>query len=117
MANIITKEEIDTYCERGSLEWFLRRNFGLVGQYYSQEFLAVIDKASSKNSTDEENEVYNEWYDAPDWEPSKNYSKEAWDAWQRALEMVDDLVAMGILDDNGIDSPYSEIIRGFCDNA
>lgn len=103
--------------EEGSLEWFLRRNFGLVGPYHSAEFQAVVDRIESANTEEEREAISNEWYDSPEWEPSKNYSKEAWDAWQRALNMVDDLVKMGAISDDGIDSPASCISCAFCDNA
>ena len=103
--------------EEGSLEWFLRRNFGLKGEYYSPEFQAVVDRIESANTEEEREAIADAWYAAPDWEPSKNYSKEAWDAWQRALNMVDDLVKMGAISDDGIDSPASCISCAFCDNA
>lgn len=103
--------------EEGTLEWFLRRNFGLKGEFYSDEFRAVVEKIENANTKEEGDAIADKWYDAPDWEPSKNYSPEAWDAWQRALNMVDDLVKMGAISDDGIDSPASCITCAFCDNA
>ena len=103
--------------EEGSLEWFLRRNFGLVGPYYSAEFQAVVDRIESANTEEEREAISNEWYDSPEWEPSKNYSTEAWDAWERALKMVDDLVTMGLISEDGMDAPANQIRDGFCDNA
>lgn len=112
-----TKSDYTYHGEEGTLEWFLRRNFGLKGAYYSAEFQAVVDKIENANTEEEREALSGEWYDAPDWEPSKNYSPEAWEAWERALNMVDDLVTMGLIDEDGADSPAWNIRHGFCDNA
>lgn len=112
-----TKSDYTYHGEEGTLEWFLRRNFGLKGAYYSAEFQAVVDKIENANTEEEREAISGEWYDAPDWEPSKDYSPEAWDAWRRARNMVDDLVKMGAISDDGSNSPASCITCAFCDNA
>jgi hypothetical protein len=92
-----------------NLEWFLRRNFGLTGEYNSpayKEAEAITDEQRRMDAFDAILEKSG---------PEGYYSKEAWDAWERALKMVDDLVEMGILDDDGSDSPASDIRTGFCD--
>lgn len=94
--------------ETKNLEWFLRRNFGLKGEYFSKEY------KDAKAITDEEErdeafgKILDDGFD-------KCFTKEAWDAWQKALNMLDDLVAMGLLNGGGIDSPYDTITCGFCD--
>lgn len=108
-----TRDEICYNGCKGSLEWFLRRNFGLKGQYYSDAFEAVIAKAMAAKDDDEDNEIWDSWFCAPDYEPSMDHTKEAWDAWTRAYEMVGDLVEMGILDEETAD----KIREGFCDRA
>ena len=112
-----TIEKYANHGEEGTLEWFLRRNFGLTGNYYSAEFEAVLAKIEKAKTEKARDAIADKWYDSPDWEPSKNYSPEAWDAWQRALNMVEDLVKMGAISDDGINSPASCIISAFCDNA
>lgn len=92
-----------------NLEWFLRRNFGLKGEYFSQAYKDA-EAITDEEERDEAYEAILEKYG-----PSGYYTKEAWDAWSRALAMVDDLVAMGLLNDDGIDSPASIIQCGFCD--
>lgn len=91
-----------------NLEWFLRRNFGLNGEYFSQ----VYKDAEEITDEEERGEAFDAILeDGVD----KCFTKEAWDAWSKALAMVDDLVAMGLLKDGGIDSPAEEIRCGFCD--
>ena len=92
-----------------NLEWFLRRNFGLVGEYYSQEYKNALAIAYEK----ERDNAFNAILEKSG--PEGYYTKEAWAAWEKALSMVDDLVAMGILDDENMDSPASIIRCGFCD--
>lgn len=92
-----------------NLEWFLRRNFGLTGEFYSPAY----KKAESITDEDERYAAFDAILDEKG--PEGYYTKEAWDAWDRALKMVDDLVEMGILNDDGIDSPASDIRTGFCD--
>ena len=91
-----------------NLEWFLRRNFGLKGEYFSAEYkkaIAIEDEGERDESIGKilENGI------------DRCFTKEAWDAWSRALAMVDDLVAMGLLKDGRIDSPADNIRTGFCD--
>ena len=97
--------------ETKNLEWFLRRNFGLKGEYFSQAY----KDAEAIEDEEERDEAYDAILEEKG--PEGYYTKEAWDAWQRALSMLDDLVAMGLLDDNGIDSPYCKITCGFCDHS
>lgn len=104
------KKREDIVGDGKNLEWFLRRNFGLKGQYYSDEFEAVI-----KREMEGDDNALDEWYENEEHEPKDDYTEEAWDAWSRALQMVDDLVAMGLLKDGGMDSPADLIRCGFCD--
>lgn len=91
-----------------NLEWFLRRNFGLVGQYYSDEFEAVI-----KREQEGDDKAFNEFFEAHEDDPTAEFTKEAWEAWNRAYEMVNDLVGMGILSEEEGD----KIHCGYWDNA
>ena len=109
-------EKYTNHGEEGTLEWFLRRNFGLKGAFYSPEFQAVVDKIENTEDKEEREALSEAWHSAPDWEVSKEYTPEAWEAWQRAINMVEDLVKMGAITD-GIDSPADSIICAFCDNA
>ena len=45
------------------------------------------------------------------------YTKEALDAWDRANKMVDDLVEMNLISDDGMDGPANVIHDGFVDLA
>jgi hypothetical protein len=90
------------------LEWFLRRNFGLIGEYHSQEY----KDAFTLSDEDARSEAYDAILEAKG--PEGYYTKEAWAAWGKALQVIDDLVAMGLLED-GIHSPAQEIREGFCD--
>lgn len=112
-----TKETYAHHGEEGSLEWFLRRNFGLKGAYYSAEFEAVLAKIEKAKTEKARDAIADKWYDAPDWEPAKNYSPEAMEAWDRALKMVDDLVTMGLISEDGMRAPANRIRDGFCDNS
>ena len=91
-----------------NLEWFLRRNFGLKGEYFSQ---AYKDADALETEKERDDAFYKILEDGID----KCFTKEAWDAWSKALAMVDDLVAMGLLKDGWIDSPAERIRCGFCD--
>lgn len=91
-----------------NLEWFLRRNFGLVGQYYSNEFEAVIEREQEGDE-----KAFDKFYEAHEDDPSAEFTKEAWDAWHRAYEMVNDLMEMGILNEE----EGGKIQCGFWDNA
>ena len=92
-----------------TLEDFLRRNFGLKGEYFSSEYKAAMEITDLV----ERNVAFGAIFEKNG--PEGYYTKEAWDAWQRALNMVDDLVSMGILDDDNSDSPAWVIRHGFCD--
>ena len=86
-----------------NLESFLRRHFGLVGPYHTPEYAAVLEAGE---------EALEAWWNDDNNEPSKAYSKEAWEAWDRAVAVVDDLESMGIISE----SVAGDIRAGFCDN-
>ena len=92
-----------------NLEWFLRRNFGLKGEYFSQAY----KDAEAITDEKERGVAYEAILEKDGF--SGYFTKDAWDAWQRALDMVDDLVAMGLLKDGGMYSPAEDIRCGFCD--
>ena len=92
-----------------TLEDFLRRNFGLNGEYHSEAY----KRAEAIEDEAERDDAYKAILEAKG--PEGYYTEEAWEAWDRALAMVDDLVAMGILADDGIYSPADNIRTGFCD--
>lgn len=91
-----------------NLEDFLRRNFGLKGEYFSPEYKAAV----ALEDDDERDAAFEAILDKNG--PEGYYTKEAWAAWERALNMVDDLVSMGIFDDEP-ESPAWDIRHGFCD--
>ena len=92
-----------------NLEWFLRRNFGLKGEYFSAEY----KKANAIEDDDERMEAYDAILEKDGL--AGYYTEEAWEAWQKALNMVDDLVAMGLISEEGMDAPAWAIRHGFCD--
>lgn len=94
-----------------NLEEFLRKYFNLHGKFHSDEFEAVI-KAEENGNED----AISDWFE--DHEPADCYTPEAWSCWGRAIEMVDDLAAMGIVSkEGGMDSEYDRFVCWFCDNS
>lgn len=92
-----------------NLEWFLRRNFGLKGEYFSDAY----KKAMAITDEEERDKAFDAILEAKG--PEGYYTPEAWDAWSKALAMVDDLVSMGLLDESTFDSPAWNIRHGFFD--
>ena len=93
--------------ERKDLEWFLRRNFGLKGEFFSNEF----KKARAIPDQEESDEAIYAILEKKG--PEGLYTKAAWNKWQQALDLVADLEEVGaISEDVGHD-----IARWFCDNA
>ena len=70
-------------------EKFLRKYFGLKGNFYTDEFQAVVDNWSD--------ETYNAWLKkhANEDEMRLRYTDEAWALWDKALQMADDLAEAG----------------------
>lgn len=84
------------------LEAFLRRHFGLKGEFYSDEFerakkagdgaiMAILEEKG----------------------PAGLYSEEAWAAWEKAIALVDDLEAAGVISEDAA----AGVRCWFCDNA
>lgn len=91
-----------------NLEWFLRRNFGLKGEYFSQAY----KDAEAITDEEERDEAFGAILENG---VDQCFTEEAWEAWSKALSMLDDLVAMGLLDEDGMDAPAWKIRDGFCD--
>ena len=79
---------------RFNFEKFLQDHFGLVGPLHSE--LDVTDPA-----------VWEE-HDLEEF-----YTKEAWAAWQRAIDLFEDMARIGLISEE----VSLEIIHSFCDNA
>lgn len=79
---------------RFDFEAFLQKHFGLVGK-----LLSDLDATNDELWEDHDLEEF--------------YSKEGWDAWQRAIDLVDDMAEIGLLSDDA----RNNIIHSFCDNA
>lgn len=77
-------------------EQFLRKYFGLVGEFYTDEFRRYI-------ATDPE---YNNF-------EGEIWTKETQKAWERAIDMAEDLERMGAIDNE----TKWNIIHTFCDNG
>lgn len=75
-------------------EKFLQDHFGLVGPLRSD-----LDRTDPENW---------EKYDI-----DKFFTKEGWDAWQRAIDLFDDMAKIGLL----TDEVRNDIEHSFCDNA
>ena len=102
-------QEKEKDMETKNLEWFLRRNFGLKGDYYTDEYKQFIANGGTAE------EFVDKWFD--DDYCVHMYTKEALDAWDRANNMVDDLVEMNLISDDGMDGPANVIHDGFVDLA
>lgn len=97
---------LDT-CVHFDFEALLRKHFGLKGEYHTQEWKdasAIVDEK-------ERDEAFSAILD-------KNgldgyFTKEAWDAWERALDFLKDLEEAGIINSD----IYNHISERFCDNA
>ena len=79
---------------RFNFEKFLQDHFGLVGPLHSE--LDVTDPG-----------VWEE-HDLEEF-----YTKEAWAAWQRAIDLFEDMARIGLISEE----VSLEIIHSFCDNA
>lgn len=79
---------------RFNFEKFLQDHFGLVGPLHSE--LDCTDPA-----------VWEE-HDLEEF-----YTKEAWAAWQRAIDLFEDMARIGLISEE----VSSNIICSFCDNA
>lgn len=78
-------------------EQFLRKYFGLVGEYYTEEWkrmLAIKDE-------DERNAVMESlmFLDNGELDPNctREFTREAWAAWGKALDMFNDLFSEGYI--------------------
>ena len=80
--------------QRFNFEKFLQDHFGLVGPLHSE--LDCTDPA-----------VWEE-HDLEEF-----YTKEAWDAWQRAIDLFEDMATIGLISEE----VSMDIIHSFCDNA
>lgn len=74
-------------------EQFLRKHFGLKGEYYTKEFkeiLAIKDEKERESAMDD-------FLDDETTDCQKQFTREAWAAWGQALEMFSDLEKEGYL--------------------
>lgn len=74
-------------------EQFLRKHFGLVGEYYTEEWkrmLAITDKEEREAVMD--SILLEDSFDC-----KRQFTREAWEAWGKALEMFDDIEREGYL--------------------
>ena len=70
-------------------EEFLRKYFGLKGEFYTKEWKELL-----ANGSKEEQFAYLD-DETPDCK--KQFTREAWEAWGKALDMFDDLEREGYL--------------------
>ncbi len=75
-------------------EAFLQKYFGLVGKLHSD-----LDASDPEVWAEHDLEEF--------------YTKEAWDAWQRAIDFFEDMANIGLISEE----QFSEITTHFCDNA
>jgi hypothetical protein len=80
--------------QRFDFEKFLQDHFGLVGPLHSE--LDCTDPA-----------VWEE-HDLEEF-----YTKEAWEAWERAINLFEDMARIGLISEE----TSMDIIHSFCDNA
>ena len=88
-------------------EALLRKHFGLKGEYHTQEW----KDASAIADDEERNKAF---FSILDENGLVGYlTKEAWEAWERALDFLQDLEDAGIINSD----IYSHIAHRFCDNS
>ena len=74
-------------------EQFLRKHFGLTGEYYTEAFKeiqAIKDEKERESAMDD-------FLDDETADCQKQFTREAWAAWGKALEMFSDLEKEGVL--------------------
>ena len=79
---------------RFDFEAFLKKHFGLKGKLYSD-----LDASDPKMWEEHDLEEF--------------YTEEAWEAWQRAIDLFEDMEEIGLIP-KGM---ANEICTHFCDNA
>ena len=84
-------------------EQFLRKYFGLKGEYYTEEWKAMLSIKDEK----ERDAVMDDILNNDTIECHRQFTREAWDAWSRALEMFSELEKEGYLG-SGKKGDYSQ---------
>ena len=88
-------------------EAMLRKHFGLKGEFYSEGYKQAV----AIEDEEERDKAFDALLDKSG--PDAYYTEEAWEAWGRALDFIDDLEDAGIIDSN----TKGRISTCFCDNA
>ena len=85
-------------------EDLLRKYFGLKGEFYTKEYreaCSIVDPVERRNALDD-------IADNDDGECRLTFTREAWDAWGRALDMLDDLCGAGYIGMDGENGDYNQ---------
>lgn len=88
-------------------EGLLRKHFGLKGEYNSPAYKRAVAIADEE----ERGEAFDAILEKKG--PEGFYTKEAWDAWQRAIDLIEGLRDAGLINDD----ICNHICHRFCDNA